>query len=165
VCLSILARLQPELFLCLQVKLWPWADHFIVFCSCFSSCSTLAGDISGIPGCGRPYLHSAPSLKGATESTKCCNFPARALGASVCSVSKSHARVNIAELRTFGLLRSKSSSSLLCLCHWHLFLQSPRPLRDVAVCSVSQELIVPFAVEPLNWKRFLRFPGDLRCYC
>lgn len=141
--LCVLVKPQGlELSLCLQMKSWPWANHFIAFCFPFPSCSTRAGDIQA---CMHPHLYGALSLKGATEKSKCCHFPSRALGTSACSVSKSRAR---AELWASGFLRSKShvcTIGTLSLCP--------------AACgwSVSQ-LIVPLLTEPLNWKYFLKFP-------
>lgn len=96
-----------ELSLCLQMKSWPWANHFIAFCFPFPSCSTLAGDIQA---CMHPHLHRALSLKGATEKSKCCHFPSRALGTSACSVSKSCARADI----------WISEVQITHLYHWHL---------------------------------------------
>lgn len=97
-----------------------------------------------------PHLHSAPSLKGAPGSTKCCHFPDRALGTSSCPFGRSCARVNIAEPRTFGLFEVQILCELPRSRCWHLFLQSPRPLQDAAVCRESlRELIVPLELEML----------------
>lgn len=97
-----------------------------------------------------PHLHSAPSLKGAPGSTKCCHFPDRALGTSSCPFVRSCARVNIAEPRTFGLFEVQILCELPRSRCWHLFLQSPRPLQDAAVCRESlRELIVPLELEML----------------
>lgn len=165
--LCVLVKPQGlELSLCLQMKSWPWANHFIAFCFPFPSCSTRAGDIQA---CMHPHLYGALSLKGATEKSKCCHFPSRALGTSACSVSKSRAR---AELWASGFLRSKShvctiGTLSLCpaACGWSVSADCASSYRALEL-EIFPEISWYWNVERLTWRGEIQLglpplPGEL----